>query len=181
MKRKRASKPDRSAENQPTPTELVEDLLGMARRMFYCDLPEKRWFQDRTLIMRNVVLHFAKWLDDRGVTIPPAKYRQIMTDVFMTAVRHGDTENIAYLPGYLATCVQSHLAVHGEDYYNEAKGTRDLSATVLETLGRLPKAPQVDTCKVLAELHDSIKVRGGRKKKKTAKPPKPESAQLDLL
>lgn len=104
--------------------EIVNELLASIRNQFYADDPQKRWFQDRQFILRRVVLWPATWLNKRGVTLPPERYRAILMDVFQEIKRHGSTGAVKYWPGYLLHCVQEHFKHHGDDYYEEGKSMR---------------------------------------------------------
>lgn len=93
---------------QPTPQELRDELLGFLQRKFYPGQPVA-FAKDRRRLLDWVILWPAKWLDDRGVTIPADRYRAIFMSVFMDGLRFGDTANITYLPAWLAKCIQSHF------------------------------------------------------------------------
>jgi hypothetical protein len=82
---------------QPTPQELLDDLLGFLQRKFYQGQPVA-FAKDRRRLLDWVVLWPAAWLDERGVTLPAARYREIFMSVFMDGLRFGNTENITYLP-----------------------------------------------------------------------------------
>jgi hypothetical protein len=116
----RPSPPDRP--KQDLPGEIVADLLSAIRGQFYGET--KQFFQDRAFLLRNVVLWPAKWLNQRGVTLPPARYKAILLDVFTGIKQHGQTGAVKYWPGYLMKCVQDHFIHHGEEYYEEGKSLR---------------------------------------------------------
>jgi hypothetical protein len=125
---------------QPTPQELVDELLRFVETKFYEGDPIG-FIKDRRRLLAWVILRLAKWLDDRGVSISTEAYREIMIDkILMTAVRHGDTGNIQYRPAWLAKVVESHLDHHGEEYYEHAKAIRNVVEHALLVAGRLPLA-----------------------------------------
>src|SRR4051812_40766162 len=120
----KAKRPQR---RQPTPLELRDELLRFIERQFYPNRPVD-FAKDTPRLLKWVVLKLAEYLDDRAVAIPTARYIEIMTGekgILMEALRFGNTGNIAYLPAWLGRCVESHLAVHGEDYYDEGKLIRN--------------------------------------------------------
>jgi len=171
---------------QETPKEVIDDLLGAVRSQFYGEISERRWFQDRDLILRNVVLYFAHWLNERGVTLPTTDYKRIVLDVLQTIKRHGNTSQIKYLPAYLAHCLQTHLRHHGEEYYEAAKRLRHITHHVIDGIAKLAENRGPDPISVMADLRSSIKVKGGRKKgtKSAAKKPvqpAEDSPQLSLF
>lgn len=133
---------------QSVPGEIKADLLSAVRNSFYADAPEQQWHQDKAFIAREVVLWPAAWLNNRGVTLPPERYKAIILDVFNGIKQHGRTGAIKYWPGYLKHCLQSHFRIHGEDYYNEAKALRNNLSAVLKKASAIPTA---DPIRVLAE------------------------------
>lgn len=165
MKRRQTVPVER--ERQETPSELVADLMGAVRGQFYGDLPARRWFQDQHLIKRWVVLWPAAWLDSRGVTLPAGRYKEILLGIFHTIKGHGDTARVEFWPRYLATCVQSHFRVRGEDYYNEGKSLR---LAIDRAVGRaaMPAQAPLDPVRILAET--ARVVAAGQRRKKPSKP-----------
>lgn len=151
---------------QSVPSEIKTDLLNAIRNSFYGDLPDKRWHSDKQFILVNVVLWPASYLNDKGVTLPPARYKAIVLDVLMGIKRHGQTESVKYWPGYLKHCLQTHFRIHGEEYYEEGKALRGRLDSVLKTMGQTPTA---DPIRVMAEARrDLIQ----EKRRKTQKGPK---------
>ena len=128
------------ARKQPTPQELRDDLLAFLDRKFYPGRPID-FAKDRRRLLDWVVLWPAKWLDDRGVTIPGDRYRDIFMGVFMDGLRFGHTENIAYFPAWLAKVIQSHFAVHGDEIYDEGKNLRAVLERTLFVAGKQVAQP----------------------------------------
>jgi hypothetical protein len=120
---------------QQTSQELLDDLLGFLERKFY-EGHRIEFLKDRRRLLDWVVLWPATWLHEKGVTLPDDRYRQIFMKVFMTALQMGDTGNIKYLPAWLAKCIQSHFAVHGDDIYDAAKSMRTLTEHALLSAGK---------------------------------------------
>jgi len=106
------------------------------RRKFY-DQPEdeKRFLQDRSRLLAWVVLWPASWLNSRGVTIPADSYRAIFFKTMLQADSYRDSR-IKYRPAWLRQVIQSHFKIHGEDYYNEAKSTRNLIEQTMLLVGK---------------------------------------------
>lgn len=72
-----------------------------------------------------------------------------------------------FWPGYLMKCVQDHWNHHWEDYYEEAKSTRNIAESALLTLGKLP--PPTDLAvQTLAKAHSVLTQ--NIKKKRHCKP-----------
>lgn len=120
-------KPTRPKIKQPRSDEVRDTILDFIRRKFYPGHFVEFAKQHRHLL-RWVVFELAVYLDSRAVTIPATRYIEIMVGekgILMEALRFGDTENITYLPAWLRKCVQSHLTVHGETYYDEGKSLRN--------------------------------------------------------
>ncbi len=170
----------KTSENSPRPRqqlgeEIINDLLGVIRRQFYLDAEPKQWFQDRAFLLRRVVLWPAGWLTGRGVTLPPARYKALLLDIFTDIKRHGSTGAVKFWPGYLASCVQKHFAHHGDEIYNEAKSARTLVENALlcaRQNTRTGTAPDP-----IADLARAASLLKGKPRRKSA----PKSSQLSLL
>lgn len=137
---------------QITSQELKDDLLAFIKRKFY-EGDSREFSQDYSRLLKWVVLWPAKWLNERGVTLPGERYKKILTDILMTSLQQRMTSKIRYRPAYLMQVVQSHFAVHGEEYYNEAKSARSLAENALLVVGRAVGAQQPDPVKELATAH----------------------------
>jgi hypothetical protein len=129
--------------------------------------------KDRPRLLDWVVLWPARWLDDRGVTIPADRYRDIVMGVFMDSLRFGNTENITYLPAWLGKVIQSHFAVHGDEIYDEGKNLRAVLERTLLVAGR-QVSPAPDPVRELAQAAHLLKA-----PKRPSKAP--VKAQLTLL
>jgi hypothetical protein len=157
---------------QQTSAELLGSCIAFLQRKFYQD-HDHAFSKDRQRLLEWVVLWPAKWLDRRGVTISDDQYRALFESVFMDSLRFGDTENITYLPAWLAKVIQSHFAHHGDEIYQAAKNVRTLTEHALLMAGKLVQK-QPDPVRELAQAARLI-----RPKKSTSKVSKKE--QLTLL
>jgi hypothetical protein len=151
---------------QETSAELVNDLLQAIRSGFYADA-EKRFFQDRAFLLRNVVLWPAQWLNQRGVWLEPARYKAIVLEVLTTVKRHGDTGAVQFVPGYLMHCVQQHFKHQEEAIYEEARAMRTLCERALFAAGRAVPVENPNTA--LLEARRLITIRRVRKAKAESK------------
>ena len=181
----RKTNPDEQPKRRDSAEDLTRDLLTAVRGQFYSNLPEKRWFQEYNLILSNVVLWPAKWLDDRGVSLPPHRYKEAFLGVLDTVKRNGDTANIKTPARYLAMCVQSHFKVNGDRYYEEAKATRSVAGDIVDVLRKSIKHdrdPVAEMAVAGRKLEADLRVKGGRKKA-VMPPSKPldDSSQLALF
>jgi hypothetical protein len=121
----------RPTRKQPAPDELRDELLRFIQTHFYAGQPVA-FAKDTRRLLEWVVLKLAVYLDDKAVFIPTARYLDIMkNEILMPALQCGDTGNITYLPAWLGKVVESHLKIHGEDYYNEGKAERENIHTYL--------------------------------------------------
>lgn len=120
----------RADQPEQTPAELVAELMGVIRRQFYPDSltddarAQKRWFQEQHLIKAWVVLWPAGWLHERGVWLPPERYRQALLDILTEVRQRGNTEGVQSWPRYLAKCVQSRFQIRAEEFLEEGKAAR---------------------------------------------------------
>lgn len=163
------------AEQRPRQSVAVEirnDLLGVIRNQFYADAPADQWHKDKAFLLKNVILWPAGYLDSRGVTLPPERYKAILLDVFNGIKNHGQTEAVKFWPGYLMVSVQSHFRIHGEDYYNEGKALR---ASLDKILKKAPAIPTVDPIRVMAEARIDL-LKSSRTRRKA-----PVDTQMPLL
>jgi hypothetical protein len=155
---------------QQLPAEIAQDILSAVRHQFYPDSTPKQWAQDSVFIRREFVLYFAAWLDKRGVTLKPLRFKQVLLERLNEIKAHGATDRIKYFPGYLKHVLQQHLWHHGDDYYQEGKNLRALTESALATL----PAPTVDPIRVMAEARRDL-LQAKRKK-----PEVKSNEQLDL-
>lgn len=170
-------KPNRLPVKQPTSPELLEELLRFIQTKFYPSDPVQ-FCKDKPRLLSWVIFEFATWLEDKDLTLPPARYLAIMRDtILMDAVRHGNTGGIAYRPAWLRAVVQSHLAHHGEEYYEEAKSIRTLADHAVWVAGRAIR-PAADPIRDLATTAKLLSI-ARRSKKQPQKPAL--KAQLTLL
>jgi len=157
---------------QQTSEELRDDLLGFLQRKFYAG-EAVAFAKDRRLLLKWVVLFPAGWLNERGVTLPPERYREVFMKVMLEALTCGNTGAIHYRPAWLAKVIQSHFAVHGEEIYEEAKSARALAEHAVFMLGKLRKE-EPDPVRELARAA-SLLVASKPVRKTTV------NGQLDLL
>lgn len=145
-------------------------MLSMIRGQFYPD-DEKKFWQERTLLLKAAT-YPAQWLDSRGVRLTQDRYSEILLGIIQTIKRHGNTANIRRFSAYLLHAIQTHMAHHGEEYYDEGKRTRQALEDVMHGLKKKSSAPKTDeTVPVLAEVHRTLKTKAGRKPKSAKAPP----------
>jgi hypothetical protein len=166
-----------AVENRPKqsiPTEIKNDLLQAIRGSFYGDATDKQWHQDKNFILLNVVLWPASYLNRRGVSLPPERYKAIIFDVFNGIKRHGSTGAVKFWPGYLKHCLQTHFKIHGEEYYEEAKALRSSLTAIVAKAGQIPA---VDPVRILAEARRDL-LQSRRPKTRSAQK---QSSQINLF
>lgn len=165
MKKKAIKKAGRV---QPTPAVVVLALLRLIKGKFYQGAAVN-FYKERKLLLRWVVLWPAAWLNKRGVTLPVERYQEIVTGVIMDAAAHG-TETIKFRPAYLGKVIESHFAVHGDEYHAEGKSIAKLAdqalVTALATGKALPVAA-ADPVKEMTNARDMLTAEA--KERKAAK------------
>lgn len=169
-------KPSRTQIKQPRSDEVRDTILNFIRTHFYQG-QYVNFVKHRRHLLQWVVFRLAVYLDSKSVTIPPQRYIEIMCvkpGILMEALRFGNTGNITYLPAWLGKCVQSHLAVHGENYYEEGKTLRN---TLDATLKFAQKQVSTITPDATRELAAAARLLKGPKR--VVK--KPLNQQRDLL
>jgi hypothetical protein len=145
---------------QPRSDEVRDTILNFIRTKFYQGHYVEFAKQQRDLL-RWVVFELAVYLDTRAVTIPATRYIEIMVGdkgILMEAIRFMVASKINYIPAYLRQCVQSHLSIHGEDYYNEGKSLRNALDAVLK-IAQHSVAVEADPVRELAAAARLLKPR----------------------
>ena len=112
--------------------------MDFIRVKFYvCEGDGLAFLKDRPRLLAWVVLWPASWLNERGVTLQPERYRAILIDVLMDAARHGNATKVAYRPAWLKAVMQRHFAHHEDEIYEEAKAIRTTMDLALSTLAKV--------------------------------------------
>ena len=157
---------------QPTSPELQTELLRFIQTKWYPG-EAVAFAKDTPRLLSWVIREFATWLEEKAVTLPPSRYLEIMRDtILMDAACHA-TGAIAYRPAWLRKVVQSHLAMHGEEYYEEAKSIRTIADRALWAAQRATVAAP-DPIRELAQA-----ARLARPRKRPSR--RPVKDQLTLL
>ena len=130
------------------------------RTKFYAG-DDKAFYQERRDLLKRVVLYPAGWLTGKGVTIHGDQYREIFVKVFLQAAAHVQSK-IKYRPAYLAQVIQSHFAIHGEDYYDAAKAVRNQVESAMMFINQ-PRVAAPDPVRQLAEARSLLAVPTRRK------------------
>jgi hypothetical protein len=166
---------------QALPVDIVTDLQTAIRNQFYADSREQ-FLKDQHFIKREFTLYLASWLDKRGVTLKPDRYKALLLGLLNEIKTHGNTAAVKYWPGYLKHVLQKHLQHHGEDIYHEAKSLRTLTENTLLNVSNLKSAnleSSIDPVRAMAEARrDLLQINKG---KRTKRPSKAPTKQLDLL
>jgi hypothetical protein len=156
--------------------DLVADFIRIIKDQFYLDVPERRFRQQRSMLVQAIT-YPAAWLAKRGMTqeISSSRYRDLINDVVAEVKRFGRMSE-AYSPAhYFFKVMQTHMAHHGEEYYDECRSVRNAVAQVSASFR---KAPATDsTLADLDTLYRLAKGAGGRRRVTQAAP----APQLDLF
>lgn len=160
--------------------EIISDLQQAIRNQFYLisgPCGEHQWLKDQHFIKREFTLYLAGWLDRKGVTLKPERYKALLLGLLTDIKTHGNTGAVKYWPGYLKHVLQQHLRHHGEEIYNEAKALRTLTENTLLALGTAAPAPAApDPIRILAEHRRDL-----LQSKRSKLPSKSQPDQLSLL
>lgn len=150
------------------PEELVKLFLRSIRNQFYKAPHERLFFQEKNMLLQAIT-YPALYLDQRGVGLPAARYKALLTEIIRTINAHGNLADVRSPGRYLLTAVQTHMQHHGEDYYEVGKRTRDALADVMMGLKPRTKGKVVQEATpivpALAETHRILAAaKGGRRK-----------------
>ncbi len=185
MKKRRSVQPDVQRPKQEVSADIVADLVDAVRRTFYPEYAsdarvKKQFCQDLSFLKTRVILWPASWLNGKGVSLKPERYKEILLTIFNEARIHGTTAPIRYFPAYLAQCVQSHFRINEDSIYAEAKSLRTMLENVIGA-AKQSQAAEANFARTLAEARQAI-IQGRRlRKEATLPPPKANTGQLDLF
>jgi len=154
---------------KPEVQQFVEEMLGLIRRDFFCEVTPKRFFQERPMLIK-AICYPARWMKERGMSLRTNQdaiciYRRILVTVIQTIKRHGNLPKIHCFGRYLLTSVQEHMRFQGEGYYEQAKAARPIAA-VLPGVTRHVRpglAPDRAT-ETLAQMSQILRSKGGRRR-----------------
>jgi hypothetical protein len=150
-------------------------MLRELRREFFAKYTDKRFFQERPMLIQSITWP-ARWMNDRGVKARPEIYRGILRTVIKTIRERGNVSRIRRFSVYFLHSVQEHMKHHGDQYYYTAKAARPI-ADVLPAAIRASNRPGRDpdpTTSTLSELNRVLRSTGGRRRRDSV-------GQLDLL
>lgn len=102
----------------------ADELLQAVRLRFYARRPAA-YHRDRRWLLHAVTWP-ATWLDERGLTCSPQRYRTLIGERLHAIGAHGDPVLYsAYFPSYLLKCLQDWFDRHGDELYSELKHIRN--------------------------------------------------------
>lgn len=114
-----------SHSQSPDPLVIATDeLLQTIRLRFYAGRPAD--YQRERQRLLHALTWPATWLDERGLTCSPRRYRSLLDERLHAIGAHGDPVLYsAYFPTYLLKCLQDWFARHGDELYSELKHIRN--------------------------------------------------------
>jgi hypothetical protein len=162
--------------------QAVEELLDSIRGRFYTATDPlergalRRFHRDRRMLLYALTWP-ATWLERRGLTCPPGRYRRLIDERLAAIAAHGDPACYgAFFPRYLLKCLQDFFARHGDDLYGDLKHIRNALDQVLASARFAARvrddARQLD---VLVATHRFLHARHQTHRSR------PDPAQLDLF
>lgn len=102
----------------------LDELLHTLNQRFYARRPAD-YHRDRQRLLHALTWP-ATWLDQRGLTCSPHRYRALIDERLRAIGAHGDPAHYrAYFPSYLLKCLQDWFDLHGDDLYCELKHIRN--------------------------------------------------------
>ncbi len=109
----------------------VAELLEVVQRRFYARQPPTHFHRDRRMLVYALTWP-AAWLDARGLTCSPARYRTLIADQLDVICAHGDPARYgAYFPAYLLKCLQDWFRHRSDELYAELKHIRNALDRIL--------------------------------------------------
>jgi hypothetical protein len=153
----------------------LDAALDEVRLRFYAARSEREFHRDRRMLLYALTWP-GTWLERRGLTCAPARYKAIVIQRLADIAAHGDVNRYsAYFPAYLLKCIQDWFEHHGEDLYDELKHIRNALDQVLAS-ARFAETVQHDAqhVELLATTNKLIRAKRERR-------PKPDRRQMTLF
>jgi hypothetical protein len=123
---------DRSPRSSPPDPRTIDDLLSAIRGGFYAGRPDPRDFHRDRRALLYALTWPAVWLDRRGLSCSPQRYRSLIADRLHAIRAHGDPACYsAFFPAYLLKCLQDFFERHGDELCGELKHIRNALDQVL--------------------------------------------------
>jgi len=150
---------------------IMQDYLRVLRGQFYGD-NQRRFYLHQFMLMQAIA-YPAKSLGKMGVALPGDRIREILDEIIKGIKQKGNTGIVEHFGGYFLTCVQSHMKIRQEHYYNEAKTALAKAVSsmplkdILKGAAALPEAPEetpAQICERLVEIAAAFKPRRKAKK-----------------
>jgi hypothetical protein len=146
--------------NTPVVDALVAELLATIQRRFYATQPSADFHRDRRALL-YALTWLATWLEHRGLTCTPARYRAWLLERLEAIATHGDPARYGgYFPAYLLKCLQDWMRHHGDELDTELKHVRNALDQVLAS-ARFAARVQRDArhLEMLAATHRLLQAR----------------------
>jgi hypothetical protein len=153
-----------------TADEFAAEMLAELRKEFFARTPDKQFHQEKHLLLQAIAFP-ARYLNDRGASALPSKYRAILHEVITTIKKKGNRGQIRRFSVYFLHCVQEHMKHHGDDYYDDAKAARPVASLVNTAIRKLRATEAFRTTDALSQAHRTLATRAGRKKAPAPKQP----------
>jgi len=122
---------------------------------FYRNLPPKRYYQDRHMLL-HALCWPAAWLHQRRLLMRQAHYQQWLIERLRDIHRHGQPHHYQpYFPRYLLKCLQQWIDHQGDKLYDQLKSASYSIDWILEGIERRPPKPppEQSAVEILAQTH----------------------------
>ena len=153
----------------------VPELLEVVRRRFYAQQPPTHFHRDRRMLVYALTWP-AGWLDSRGLTCSPSRYRTLLADQLDAICAHGDPARYgAYFPAYLLKCLQDWFRHRSDGLYAELKHIRNALDRILGSAAFASEVqPHARHIELLAATHRRLHAQRARRAI-------PDAGQLSLF
>lgn len=147
-------------------TYFMNDMLAVIHFRFFGSETPRRWAQEQGVI-RQVITYPARYLEDRGVSLPEDRYRKLLVYILADIQRNiQNPAGIRRMSYYLLHSVQEHMKHQGDRYYELAKTPKAASSHTKEVLAGLEIAEPITPA--LAQAHAILAARTQRRCKPAA-------------
>jgi hypothetical protein len=171
------------------PRDWKEEADRMLREYLYT-IQNQFYLTDRRLFFKHRYMHVQAitWpqriMVKMGVFLPFATQRRILDNIISDIKRKG-TDAIDHFGGYFLHCVQTHIKLRQDLYYNEAKAAaaKPVAGMPLEAIlqgVRIEDRAMTEARAAEYQLEIANTFKPKRRQKKAPEPPKKADNQLDL-
>lgn len=171
------------AADKSAAAQLVDDYLRTIQSQFYTGKADLRQFYAQRFMLVQGIATPAKVLKSLGVWLPDKRLREILDDVILGIKRKGNTGGVKHWGAYFLTCIQSHMQIRKDHYYEEGKQHRakGVATMPMENILKGVTVGDESTGHIVDALVEVAAAFKPHRRKKAVKPAPPTVNQMELI